>query len=112
MATLKANGYRHRHPLWVTVWADEESGLVGSRGFLGAIPPDELARTRAKDTLPLGDLIRKVGGDPAAMATYRQAPGSIAGYVELHIEQGGVLDQADLDIGVVEGIVGITSRDV
>ncbi|MFN0181446.1 MAG: Zn-dependent hydrolase [Gemmatimonadales bacterium] len=112
MATLKANGYRHRHPWWVTVWADEESGLVGSRGFLGAIPQDELARTRVKDTVPLGELIRKVGGDPAAMAGYRQAPGSIAGYVELHIEQGGTLDQADQDIGVVEGIVGILRHEV
>ena len=38
------------------------------------------------------------------------APGSVAGYVELHIEQGAVLDEAKLPIGVVQGIVGIMDQ--
>ena len=112
MATLLTKRYRNRHPFWVTIWADEESGLTGSRGFLGEISQEELGRVRPSDTVPLGELIGRVGGDPAAMATYRHEPGSIAGYVELHIEQGGTLDQARIDIGVVEGIVGIVSFEV
>jgi N-carbamoyl-L-amino-acid hydrolase len=110
--TLQGKGYRNRHPLWVTLWCDEESGLTGSRGFLGHIDPDELGRPDGRDGVTLGDKFRKLGGDPAAMATYRNVPGSIAGYVELHIEQGGILDRAGIDIGVVEGIVGIRSWDV
>ena len=109
--TLREKGYRNRHPLWVTMWADEESGLTGSRGFLGLIGAEELARPY-RDGLTLGECIRKVGGDPARMSGYRFAPGSIAGYLELHIEQGGTLDREGLDIGVVEGIVGIIGASV
>lgn len=104
--TLRERGYRNRHPLWVTMWADEESGLTGSRGFLGTITADELARPY-RDGRTLAECIRRVGGDPARMAGYGFAPGSIAGYLELHIEQGGNLDRDGQDIGVVEGIVGI-----
>jgi beta-ureidopropionase / N-carbamoyl-L-amino-acid hydrolase len=46
------------------------------------------------------------------MAAYRHAPGDLASYVELHIEQGGTLDRTGIPIGVVEGIVGIRSWDV
>ncbi|HEX9167040.1 MAG TPA: Zn-dependent hydrolase [Gemmatimonadales bacterium] len=109
--TLREKGYRNRHPLWVTMWADEESGLTGSRGFLGLITADELSRPY-RGGLTLGECIRKVGGDPSRMGGYRFAPGSIAGYLELHIEQGGTLDREGLDIGVVEGIVGIIGASV
>ncbi len=109
--TLMEKGYRNRHPLWVTMWADEENGLTGSRGFLGEVSAADLARPGPRDGVPLADKIRKVGGDPVAMAGYRNEPGSIAGYVELHIEQGGILDRTGVHIGVVEGIVGIMSWD-
>ena len=58
------------------------------------------------------DGIRTVGGDPARIAEARRAPGTVAAFVELHIEQGAVLDEAGIDIGVVEGIVGIRWWDV
>lgn len=109
---LAEKGYRNRHPLWVTLWCDEENGLTGSRGFLGQLTAADLARPAGPKGPPLADQIRKIGGDPDAMAGYRHGPGSIAGYVELHIEQGGVLDQTGQAIGVVEGIVGIRSWEV
>jgi N-carbamoyl-L-amino-acid hydrolase len=109
--TLREKGYRNRHPLWVTMWADEENGLTGSRGFLGLIGPEELSKPY-RDGLTLGECIRKVGGDPARMSGYRFGPDSVAGYLELHIEQGGTLDREGLDIGVVEGIVGIVGGRV
>jgi N-carbamoyl-L-amino-acid hydrolase len=109
--TLAENGYRNRHPLWVTLWCDEESGLTGSRGFIGQVGAEELARAH-RDGVPLADKIRRIGGDPGAMAGYRHEPGSIAGYVELHIEQGGILDRTGVNVGVVEGIVGIRSWEV
>ena len=52
------------------------------------------------------------GGDPSRLAEARRAPGTIAAFVELHIEQGAILDEAGIDIGVVEGIVGIRWWDV
>ncbi len=62
--------------------------------------------------LTIRDGIRAVGGDPARLAESRRAPGSVAAFVELHIEQGAILDESDIDIGVVEGIVGIRWWDV
>ncbi|MEO8453419.1 MAG: hydantoinase/carbamoylase family amidase, partial [Gemmatimonadota bacterium] len=109
--TLKERGYRNRHPLWVTVWADEENGLTGSRGFLGEIPPAELARP-GRDGAVLAEQIKRVGGRPEAMIAERHDKGSMAGYFELHIEQGGNLDRDGINIGVVEGIVGIRAFDV
>jgi N-carbamoyl-L-amino-acid hydrolase len=53
-----------------------------------------------------------LGGDVARLESAIWAPGRNAAYVELHIEQGGSLDRDGLEIGVVEGIVGIYAWDV
>lgn len=109
--TLAEQGYRNRHPLLVAIWADEESGLTGSSGFTGDLRPEDLERP-GRDGVPLGEKIRRLGGDPARLAEAKHAPGSVAAYVELHIEQGGILDREGIDIGIVEGIVGIHHYDV
>src|SRR6266508_1495771 len=109
--TLGERGYRNRHPLHVVIWCDEESGLTGSRGYIGDLPPGELT-SPGRDGVPLADKIRRIGGDPDRIAAARHAPGSIAAYVELHIEQGAILDERGLEIGIVEGIVGIHHYDV
>ena len=109
--TLAERGYKNRHPLQVVIWCDEESGLTGSRGFIGDLPSDEIVRP-GRDGVPLADKIRRIGGDPARVAEARHAPGSIAAYIELHIEQGGILDERGINIGIVEGIVGIHHYDI
>jgi N-carbamoyl-L-amino-acid hydrolase len=108
---LGENGYRNRHPLEVAIWCDEESGLTGSRAFVGDLSAEDLARPSRNGT-PLGENIRKIGGDPARLAEARHEKGSVAAYVELHIEQGGTLDAAGVPVGVVEGIVGIHHYEV
>ncbi len=57
--------------------------------------------------MTIRDGIRAVGGDPDRLDQARRNPGDIKAFVELHIEQGAILDESDIDIGVVEGIVGI-----
>ena len=109
--TLAERGYRSRHPLHVVIWCDEESGLTGSRGFIGDLPDEEVRRP-GRDGVPLADKIRRIGGDPERLVAARHGPGSVAAYVELHIEQGGILDEKGLQIGIVEGIVGIHHYDV
>ena len=108
---LRENGYRNRHPFEVAVWCDEESGLTGSRGFVGDLAAEELARP-ARNGVVLADNIRRLGGDPARLGEARHEKGSVAAYLELHIEQGGTLDAAGVPIGVVEGIVGIHHYEV
>jgi N-carbamoyl-L-amino-acid hydrolase len=109
--TLAERRYTNRHPLHVVIWCDEESGLTGSRGFIGDLSEEEVRRP-GRDGVPLAEKIRRIGGDPERLAAARHGPGSVAAYVELHIEQGGILDQKGLQIGIVEGIVGINQYDV
>src|SRR5207244_2205975 len=110
-ADVAERGYRNRHPLHVVIWCDEESGLTGSRGFIGDLPQEEIDRP-GRDGVVLAEKIRRVGGDPGRIAEARHGPGSIAAYIELHIEQGGILDERGINIGIVEGIVGIHHYDV
>jgi N-carbamoyl-L-amino-acid hydrolase len=109
--TLADAGYRNRHPLEVVIWCDEESGLTGSRGFVGDITDAELRRP-GRDGVSLAEKIARIGGDPERLAEARHAPGSVAAYLELHVEQGNVLHERGVPIGVVEGIVGIHHYDV
>jgi N-carbamoyl-L-amino-acid hydrolase len=104
--TLREQGISLRHPLEVVNFQNEEGGIVGSKAVAGKLGEGELA-LRSVSGFPLGEGIRRLGGDPDRLADAVLAPGSVAAYVELHIEQGRFLERGHLDIGVVEGIVGI-----
>ena len=108
---LEDAGFYTRHPLEVVVFSDEESGLTGSRAMIGELGEKALAET-THSGLSRREGIRAIGGDPSRLDEARRAPGEIAAYLELHIEQGGRLDEEGIDIGVVEGIVGIEWWDV
>lgn len=100
-----------RHPLEMVVWVNEEGhhfgkGVFGSAAAAGLIGPEFLER-RDEQGKTLADWLRRYGGDPEHFAAARIVPGSVAGYLELHIEQGANLDEAKIPIGVVQGIVGI-----
>lgn len=108
---LNDHGVKTRHPLEVVIWTNEEGfhfrvGVFGSSAAAGALDPSVLNR-RDDQGLTLADWLRKYGQNPADISKARIAPGSVAAYVELHIEQGAVLDRAKIPIGVVQGIVGI-----
>ena len=100
-----------RHPLEIIVWSNEEGGKTGSRSFNGSVDQNEM-QLPSLGTRSLGDGMRFLGGDPDRIAENVRQPGDIAGYIELHIEQGAVLDREGVDIGVVEGIVGIKRWNV
>ncbi len=109
--TLQEQGRRLRHPIEVCVWANEEGGLFGSRALSGQFAASELSLVTASGkTVEEG--IRFLGGDPAGLDRAVRKRGDIAGYFELHIEQGGVLEATNTAVGVVEGIVGIKWWDV
>ena len=108
---LRDRGLVLRHPIEVAVWANEEGGLFGSRAVSGQFEPTELDhQTASGRTVREG--IAALGGDPSRIATARRTRGDIAAYLELHIEQGGRLEAERVNIGVVEGIVGIRQWDV
>jgi N-carbamoyl-L-amino-acid hydrolase len=104
-----------RHPLEAVIWVNEEGnhfGLAtfGSQAAASVIGPDILDR-KDDQGKTIADWLRRYGQDPAHFAEARIAPGSVAGYVELHIEQGGVMDEAKVPIGIVQGIVGAKHWD-
>jgi N-carbamoyl-L-amino-acid hydrolase len=104
--SLQGAGRRLRHPLRVYVFQNEEGGKTGSRLLIGAVDPGELGvQTASGFTIREG--IRRVGGNPDDLSASRLQPGTLAAFLELHIEQGATLERAGVPIGVVEGIVGI-----
>ena len=110
MHTLKEHGVTTRHPLQMAIWTDEENTFAGSGSAAGVLQPSDLSRVR--NGISLADGLRKLGGDPTRLAEARLSPGAILCYLELHIEQGGILYKANVPIGVVEGIVSIDEYDV
>jgi N-carbamoyl-L-amino-acid hydrolase len=92
-------------------FTDEEGtlvGLLGSWALVGALTNEVLANPRGGiDALKRG--LARAGLDPARLSEARRDPSSLAAYLELHIEQGPVLERSRVDIGVVSGIVGSRS---
>jgi beta-ureidopropionase / N-carbamoyl-L-amino-acid hydrolase len=108
---LQERGIVLKHPLEIVNFTDEEGGLIGSLAMTGRLEAGALdVMTHSGKTIREG--IRAVGGNPDRIGEARRAPGTLAAFVELHIEQGAILDESNVDIGVVEGIVGIRWWDV
>jgi N-carbamoyl-L-amino-acid hydrolase len=109
--TLAENKIALRHPLEVIIFQNEEGGTIGSHAIAVGLTERELNLvTNSKKTIRDG--IKFIGGDPEKAAAAVRKPGDIAAYLELHIEQGGILHSEKINIGVVEGIVGINWWDV
>lgn len=109
--TLAENSITTRHPLEVIIFQNEEGGLIGSRAITGELTQKELDLV-SRSGKTIGEGIKFIGGDVTRLAGVKRAKGSIAAYLELHIEQGGILENEKIDIGIVEGIVGINWWDV
>lgn len=104
--TLEEAGVATRHPLEVVIFVNEEGGKTGSRAMAGEIRPEEMDLTTASG-FTIGEGIGRLGGDPRRLGEARREAGDVAGFLELHVEQGAVLEREGDAIGVVEGIVGI-----
>jgi len=114
MRALNDHSIQTRHPLEVVVWTNEEGGRFyfgnfGSDAAAGQLPAD-IAGRQVGSGDRLADWLTRMGGDASQLATAQIARGSVAGYLELHIEQGAILEEAKVPIGVVLGIVAISSR--
>lgn len=109
--TLAENNVRLRHPLEVVIFQNEEGGTIGSAALARPLTEKDLSVvTNSKKTIREG--IQFIGGDVGKLAANVRKKGDLAGYIELHIEQGGILHQENINIGVVEGIVGVNWWDV
>ena len=110
VTTLAENNILPQRSIEVISFADEEGwrfnkGLYGSKGILGRLDMDDVERID-KDGISRRQALLDFGCDPAKSSEDEYKPGSIFCYLELHIEQGPVLDIAHKPIGIVTGISG------
>jgi beta-ureidopropionase / N-carbamoyl-L-amino-acid hydrolase len=107
---LKEEGFEPGRPLWIVAFMDEEgtrfdAALFGSRAFTGEDVTRLCDRVDAAGTT-LREAMAAAGYDVAAAGTARRIE-DVGAYLELHIEQGPVLESEGLEIGVVTSIVGL-----
>ena len=111
LKTIKGNRIRLGLQLEAIDFTDEEGtlvGLLGSAALTGHLEPDLLQKPRGgRENLVAG--MQRAGLSDESMMSAERSRNSLAGYLELHIEQGKRLERAGIDIGVVSAIVGITS---
>lgn len=94
----------------IVCFADEEglryrASYLASRAYAGLLARDELALADA-DGVPLAAAIRAMRGDPDHVAGVSSFPAELAAYLEVHIEQGPVLQEEGLPVGIVTAIAG------
>ncbi|WUH88766.1 M20 family metallo-hydrolase [Streptomyces sp. NBC_00433] len=115
--TLHEHGTVLDRPLCVMAFSNEEGttgtpAMFGSRAVAGCLRPGELDLEVAGQDRSLAQVLDAAGGDSRRIADVRRDPGSVAAYLELHIEQGPVLAGSGTDIGIVEGISGRLTAEV
>jgi hydantoinase/carbamoylase family amidase len=102
---LKADGVEPRRPLWVVSFNDEEgarlqTGMLGSRAFCGDCDLDDWGRRGVAEAMAVA------GFDFSRLADARRVD-EVGAYLELHIEQGPVLEGAGADLGIVTAVTGM-----
>jgi ureidoglycolate amidohydrolase len=107
---LKSAGFRPRRAIEMIIFTAEEPtrfgiGCLGSRLLGGVLSPEKAAGLRDREGKSL-DAWRQAVGCTGTLASVRLAREVYAGFVELHIEQGPILEREKIAVGVVESIAG------
>ena len=109
--TLNENNIITESPLQIIIFSDEEGGTIGSSALAGNFKKQAL-KIVSQSGLTINDGIKAIGGNPDSIDKIKMKNGDLKCFLELHIEQGGILEAYNLPIGVVEGIVGIEHWEV
>jgi beta-ureidopropionase / N-carbamoyl-L-amino-acid hydrolase len=109
IAQLRGGGFRPARPLGVAAFTEEEGArfgvaCLGSRLLAGLLDPAVARDLRDQDGISLTAAMRSAGRDPALIGPDEQLLAGIGAYVELHIEQGSMLEGLGAAVGVAEGI--------
>lgn len=113
--TLVQAGVETRHPISVAFFTDEEGArfapdMLGSLVYVGGLPLEDALDIRAvDDDARLGDELNRIGYAGPYPCPAAAVPHA---YVELHIEQGPILEREGVTIGVVDGVQGISWTEV
>ncbi|MBX5490150.1 MAG: Zn-dependent hydrolase [Chloroflexi bacterium] len=110
---LTSAGRQLQHPLKVIAFVGEEGArfgeaCLGSKAVVGQLQPGDLQRLRDADGVTLGQALQALDLDPRQLPSVRWAPNELAAFLELHIEQGRLLESEGKAIGLVEAVAGNT----
>jgi beta-ureidopropionase / N-carbamoyl-L-amino-acid hydrolase len=108
--TLHENNLRLNHPIEVIAFTDEENTMIGCQAMAGTVLVNEPERYRSKTGKSIQDCLESIGGSWDAIRTAKRSRADMAAFVELHVEQGAILERSRKDIGVVQGVVGIQRK--
>ncbi|MEH6746144.1 MAG: Zn-dependent hydrolase [Maribacter arcticus] len=106
LKVLDENNVKTKHPLEIIIFSNEEGGVVGSRAIAGHLKKTAFS-VKNSTGYTIGEGMMRLGGDTTRLSEVARKKGAIAAFLELHIEQGGILEKENIDIGIVEGIVGL-----
>ncbi len=102
-------------PVEVAAFAEEEGrfgGMLGSQALSGQVTAAWVAAAEDADGVRLADAMTAQGLDPAAVPDAGRAPGSVRAFLELHIEQGPVLEAAGVPVGIARAVSGVCNLAV
>ncbi|MDQ4063796.1 MAG: Zn-dependent hydrolase [Actinomycetota bacterium] len=110
LQVMSERGLETERSVEVVAFTDEEgarfsSGMIGSRALAGTLRLEDL-QAQDRDCVSIAEAMRDSGLDPERIGEAARAAGSVRSYVELHIEQGGMLESRALPVGIVTGIAG------
>ena len=99
------------HPLELIIFTNEEGGVFGSRALAGKLSDDAL-EVKTASGFTNGEGVDRLGGNQNRIFEVAKSSNDYHAFIELHIEQGNILNKNNIDIGVVTGIVGLKWWDV
>lgn len=116
-ALFQENQLQPVYPLEVIAMVEEEgsrfgSGLLGSRMLAGQVSAENLTSMKDKDGISVNEAMLALGFNGNQLTEARRTAKDVKAFIELHIEQGPVLEEAGEDVGIVETIVGMTEIKV
>lgn len=112
LRVLKESGHTPAKTIELIAFSDEEGrfgGTFGSEAFTGFLSLEKVRSAADLNGVPLQAAMQEHGLDPMKALEARRLPEEIDSYLELHIEQGPVLDEQHLQVGIVENITGLQS---
>ena len=112
---IKEENLSLRYPLEVVAFSDEEGrfgGMLGSQAIAGKHTPESIESAIDLNGIRLVDAMKQQGYDAMQALHARRNPKSIHAFIELHIEQGPILDQMGFSVGLVDSIAGLFKWEV
>lgn len=111
MTALRASGWEPERPIDLAIWTNEEGcrfapTTMGSSAFVGALSADEVLRTRDEKGISVAEALEAMG-EILGPTPLRTLGFPVHSFLEIHIEQGPLLEANDCPVGIVTGVQGL-----